>query len=356
MEIGSEFWIDSMIMNNNSEEIPNWLSQFGNVSLTTSGRGALLLLLNQIKPRIMRALLPSYICESVIKPFEKLGYEVIFYDIGKDLKPIDIEFITKSQIGVFLHMGYFGFPTNDDLSNLISSLRTKSIITIEDVTHTMFSKQNIPLNSDFVIGSIRKWIGIPSGGFLATNKNVKLKPKNKKNEFTELRKLSLLQKSEYIKTGDKNIKSSFLEGFTQAEILLDQDNDYYTIDNDSKKILKNFNYNHLETTRRLNFSFLQEKLSNIKEVEFIFSQLEDSIVPIFFPIYVEDNRNELRSLLTKNEIYCPVHWPIPNQLIRKLHTSTQNIYDSVLSIPCDQRYQIEDMQRIVDVIVNYFKE
>jgi dTDP-4-amino-4,6-dideoxygalactose transaminase len=33
-----------------------------------------------------------------------------------------------------------------------------------------------------------------------------------------------------------------------------------------------------------------------------------------------------------------------------LSSETKEIYDSILSIPCDQRYGIKDMKRIIDVI------
>jgi hypothetical protein len=58
-------------------------------------------------------------------------------------------------------------------------------------------------------------------------------------------------------------------------------------------------------------------------------------VPILLP-----NRNEIRAHLTKNEIYCPVHWPKPEGC-------ESNIYDHELSLICDQRYGIKDMKRIV---------
>ena len=86
-------------------------------------------------------------------------------------------------------------------------------------------------------------------------------------------------------------------------------------------------------------------------MEVIFNDVENDVTPMFFPIYVKNNRDELRRKLIENEIYCPVHWPIPKQVNGHLNITTKNIYDSILSIPCDQRYQIEDMRRIINEIV-----
>jgi hypothetical protein len=75
MEIGSEFWLEDPWVNDDlasqigqTGEI-KWLNKFGNIVLTLSGRDAISLLLQEIKPRVKTVLLPAYICDSVIMPF-----------------------------------------------------------------------------------------------------------------------------------------------------------------------------------------------------------------------------------------------------------------------------------------------
>ena len=355
-EIGSEFWIGENNLLHDSNEMPSWLSRFGNVLLTTSGRGALSLLLEQVKPRVKTVLLPSYICNSVILPFEQAGYELTYYDIDRNLNPTDIELIKNSSAGVFLHMGYFGFSTNEILSDLVLTLKSESVITIEDVTHTLFSLQNDPIKSDFIIGSIRKWFGISSGGFLASDKIMKFNLFDANVEFINLRRLSLQQKFQYIKSGNKSIKSTYLSGLNRAEHILDEDIRPYKIDHESEVIIKNLDNKELQSYRQRNYEFLLKHLRDVDGIEVIFNDVGNDVTPMFFPIYVKNDRDELRSKLIENEIYCPVHWPIPKQVKGHLNITTKNIYDSILSIPCDQRYQIEDMRRIINGIVSFFEE
>lgn len=354
-EIGSEFWISNNNLVEDNKEMPSWLSRFGNVVLTSSGRGALSLLLEQVKPRVKTVLLPSYICDSVILPFEIAGYELTYYDVDRYLKPIDIEMINNSNAGIFLHMGYFGFSSNEILSGLISSLKSKSVITIEDVTHTLFSQQNKSIESDFIIGSIRKWFGIPSGGFLASDKIMKFDLIDANVDFINTRRSSLNQKFEYMSSGNESIKSTYLSGFNRAEHILDEDIRPYKIDHESEVIIKNLDNKELQSARQRNYDFLLKHLKDVDGIEVIFNDIEKDVTPIFFPIYVKNNRDELRRKLIENEIYCPVHWPIPKQVNGHLNNTTKNIYDSILSIPCDQRYQIEDMRRIISGIVSFFK-
>ena len=173
-EIGGEFWL-TKVPNKYIDSSPEWINEWGNHILTSSGRGAIMLMLKHVKDRVTSkiALLPAYICESVIMPFIREGYNCYFYDINYDLKP-NIESIKcnlKMKIGIFLHMGYFGFSTNDNLYTIISDLKSSGTIIVEDVTHTLFSKfERYPENDYYVasVARLRKWAGLPSGGFIAS--------------------------------------------------------------------------------------------------------------------------------------------------------------------------------------------
>ncbi|UJF26177.1 hypothetical protein [Planococcus sp. 107-1] len=167
MEIGSEFWLES-VDENSKRKTPDFLKEYKNVILTSSGRGAITHLLQQMQPKRKSALLPAYICESVIIPFIEMGYECNYYEVDENLIP-SIESIREYEdVGVFLHLGYYGFPTNSNLEDVLKSFYENSTIIIEDVTHTLFSKYKRSKFNHFYVGSIRKWFGIPSGGFLAS--------------------------------------------------------------------------------------------------------------------------------------------------------------------------------------------
>ena len=81
-------------------------------------------------------------------------------------------------------------------------------------------------------------------------------------------------------------------------------------------------------------------------VEFVFLK-EDMDCPLFVPI-ITKKRNEIRQFLTDNKIYCPVHWPKPAGC-------ESNLYDTELSLICDQRYSEEDMKRLVEVLLEAVK-
>lgn len=346
-EIGSEYWLDSVNNNFIRKEMPLWLSRFGEVTLTSSGRGAISLLLQNIEPKTKTALLPSYICESVIDPFRRFGYDCYFYEVNRNLS-IDFKTIMEfKDIGVFVHMGYFGFNTNRKIMEQIKILQERSTIVIEDVTHNLFYEY-LTLDSDFYIASIRKWFGTPTGGFLATNnKKMKIQTHLKENRvLSNLRLEALKMKAEYIHNDNENIKEKVLNEFSRAEALLDSDPSAYKIDNVSSSIIENIDIENIIIKRRMNFNALLEGILRISYIEPIFTSLENDTCPFFFPVYLKKGRDYIRRILIENSIYCPIHWPMP----RDIGYENKKIYEKILSIPCDQRYETSDMSRIIELL------
>lgn len=345
-EVGSEFWIENSSYEC-MKDTPEWISQYGEIVLTSSGRGAISLLLEEVEPVFKTVLLPAYTCESVILPFITQGYTCYFYDINEDLSP-NIESIEMHQkIGIFLHMGYFGFQTNIDLLDVIKQLKHDMTIIVEDVTHTLFSNYKRFEENDYYLASIRKWMGLPSGGFLAcSKKNIKSTPYYN-CYFADMRREALLTKAQYISGEDDKLKPQYLELFNKAESFLNEDLQPYYIDDLSRKILASIVLDEFIDSRRKNFEILRIGLKDVSFINPIFKDLPDSVCPLFYPIYINEKRNDIRQKLIEKNVYCPIHWPVPKQVnIYNFENSTK-IYNRCLSIPCDQRYGKEDMQRVI---------
>ena len=73
--------------------------------------------------------------------------------------------------------------------------------------------------------------------------------------------------------------------------------------------------------------------------------------PLYFTLYVEE-RSVLQRLLAQESIYAPVIWPVENEAVL-INEEVRYIYDHILAIPCDQRYDESDMLRAVEIINNY---
>lgn len=354
-EIGSEYWLSELPKQNLNGQLPINLKKWPNMTLTSSGRGAISLVIEAVKHKIPKTvLLPAYCCESMIIPFEKHGFNISFYDINSNLEAdtYSIQEQIRSDIGVFLHMGYFGFDTNRKLGSLLEKLKSTGTFILEDVTHTLLSDFKRNELNDFYIASIRKWIGIPDGGFVSSKEKHTYKLE-KVTEFSKTRQNALIRKSEYIKTWNESLKPEFLDLFEKAEDILDNGPQAYNIDSASESILDNTNFNELIEKRRQNFKHLSKLIQNNKNIKCIFPDLPEEICPLFLPVYSEE-RDKLQKYLIENKIFAPIHWPKPAKVNTKQNPGSENIRNNIISIPIDQRYSLAEMNKIA-YIINKFK-
>ena len=104
--------------------------------------------------------------------------------------------------------------------------------------------------------------------------------------------------------------------------------------------------------RKDNYNILFHSLCS--RVKPLFNLEFSNAVPLYFPMLVED-RDDLQKYLAYNSIYAPVVWPKDNKQ-PEICEAAEFAYQHLLCIPIDQRYDTDDMNRIVDVINNYYKE
>lgn len=86
-----------------------------------------------------------------------------------------------------------------------------------------------------------------------------------------------------------------------------------------------------------------------RNLQFI-NELTSDACPIFVPVFFENSgmRNTVRKALVDAQIYCPIHWP-KNSLVTP-GMKVNDIFDRELSLICDQRYTVDDMNRIIEII------
>ena len=89
----------------------------------------------------------------VLAPFLKAGYELLFYDVSRDLTPIFDERVLD-RISVVNLCGYYGFCSYD--REFIRKCSERGISIVEDTTHSIFSADGVDPHCDYVVGSMRK--------------------------------------------------------------------------------------------------------------------------------------------------------------------------------------------------------
>lgn len=355
-EIGSDFWIDPEQLKLESKDIflGNYNIDGKDKVFLTSGRQAEHMVLDTIEERnscIRKvALIPPYTCFSVIEPFLSKGYQIYTYDINEKLdttaKMLN-ESILKFNPQVVLFHRYFGFDTFAACNNVIKTARENGIIFVEDKTHSLYSGHE-GVAVDYIIGSFRKWHGIPDGGFAVCTDGVfNNKPKENDYKIEQLKLEASQLKYKYMVCYEGE-KSIFREMYQQAEECLEQQNNYREMSPSSKRIQANLDINGLKKKRRENYNFLYDQIKNTEGIKILMPRCSEDNTPLYFAMLVE-NRAELQDKLRQKDIYAPIIWP-QEFLQVCICKEAQKIYKNVLCLPVDQRYGLDDMQRICECI------
>lgn len=323
-EIGSEFW-DVPIIYGGNDLFPESTQWF------LSGRSALQAIIKELKDCHTVAM-PSWCCDSMVKPFVDAGYEIHFYPVYFDQGLV--QEINYDADVLFL-MDYFGY------SATVPNLSAYKGIVIRDVTHSLLSK--FYTDADYYFGSLRKWCGVWTGGYAWTRDGHKLMMGSSDDHgYVELRKQAMQQKAEYI-SGNRTDKD-YLKIFDAAEEALERVG-IAPADRRDVELAGKLDVECIRTKRRSNAKVLRRAFPDW----LIFPEMADTDCPMFVPVLVPDGkRNDLRRHLINNEIYCPIHWPVSEY--HKLNARTEIIYQNELSLVCDQRYTEEDMYRMVETI------
>lgn len=259
---------------------------------------------------------PYYTCPVVWQAIKKENCKINFYHIDDKFMPT-INFPENSYI---LYTNYFGFCAQN-----VKFLAKKYKNLIIDNSQAFY----MPKYGIASFNSIRKFFGVSDGALLQTNKvlDCVFEQDTSYQRFSHLLKRLDVNASfgydNFCKNDDSLIK---------AEIK--------TISNLTKMIFNSIDINSAREKRLVNFNYLNEKLTNKNSLNI---NLDVDDVPMIYPFLFENDN--IRTKLIKNKIYIAQYWsPIPNEY------TESKFQKYLLPLPIDQRYEISDMDKILEVL------
>ena len=352
IEIGSEFWLE--------QPVPQPETDRDGVYVI-SGRTAIDVILQEVmrtrKVRIV--MMPAWCCDSMLAPFLSRGVEIGFYDIcpaeiaenaekasGRIISAISALSAGQKELSesILYVTNYFGYENTLSLE-IVKQFKEKGAIILYDRTHSFLMESDPYLElADYSFASIRKWMGVIGGAVVEGVKVVALKP----CPYLEPKETAMRMKQAYMEGDDSIDKQEFLKLYGEFGHHLAEDYRDYAMDDLSYAIYKTTDFVAIKAQRRTNAQYLHEHLTGVR---FMYD-LTDKAVPLFVPVLFEskEQRDAFRRKLIEAEIYCPIHWPKPAQIPAAFEAN--KIYDTELSLICDQRYDFTDMSRIVMQINN----
>lgn len=328
---------------------------FGHCTWLRSGREALYLVALSIKgnKQVPTILLPAYCCHSMVDPFEKAGWKVVYYRLNEDLTA-DMDYLTHLLVTVkptaALTMNYYGAAfTKDAVLNIKSGY--PECLCIEDFSHCTFSLKEIyNPQVDYYVTSIRKSIGVCDGAVIISHKAFDENcVEEGETEFVSARRDCQKLKLQYNYSQKADKKKIFFPELRRQEGELDNFSGVHRISKTGEAMLKTVNGEIVRYARQKNMMHLLERLSGkVESVHGIERCVEGA--PFSFPILVE-NRDEVQKKLAKQGVYAPVLWPIADEA-RAVCTVSAKMADMMLSLPIDQRYNYDDIEDIASIVLN----
>lgn len=302
-------------------------------------------------------LLPAYLCEAVLRPFEFESVKFNFYHINENLQIdlADLKARVNSKTKGILIIHYFGFPQPEEIMDYLESLRDQGIDIIEDMTQAFFTtKDDIGRKGNYALASFRKFVPIPDGGILYSfrEKMTTANVAGGYDKYFRKRLQGLLWKNFYLARGGSK---GFLKSFRQGENYYDRDAKIHGMTGFSRLLLKKTEKDCLFEKRRQNFLTLLQGCRSLQGIRPLFTNLPSGVCPLGFPILAGRRREQLRDFLIEHRVFPPVHWELPKQVNPVVYNKEFSLSCQILTIPCDQRYDTADMQNILGFLELFCK-
>lgn len=293
--------------------------------LLASCRNALEIILCTLRP-IELLWVPFYTCEVVLEPINKLGIKYKKYRINEKLEIENLFNIKKNEY--LLYTNYFGIK-DAYVNYLVSKMKNRLIVDNAQAFYHMPSSE-----SSFAY-SPRKFIGIPDGGiaFISNGKAFNVKEQD----------ISYNRCSHLLKRLDLSASEGYNDFRSNAESL--HNLPVKKMSNLTQRFMRSINYEEIKRKRKRNFEFLHNQLGgdNLLEIPNI-SSFE---CPMVYPYW--QKKKNIKEFLISNKVYVPTYWPSVRHQC-DISDIEYKLSDEVAFIPIDQRYNIKDMQYILNLL------
>lgn len=310
-EIGGYFGLEKLVSN----------EYYSNLIALNSARNSLLYLV-KVKD-IKKIYIPYYLCDSVFNVLKNNNINFEYYNVNYDFTP---KFSGKLECDEYLYIvNYFGQLTNEnilDFKNIFKNI-------ILDNTHAFFQDSMEGIDT---IYSCRKFFGVPDGAYLYTDSNISIDLDIDKSKDRMKHLLGRYEECAY----------KYYEDFQMNDEVFEIE-DIKQMSKLTHNILGAIDYENVRRVRDRNYIYLYNRLNKYNKLD-----LSIPIGAFSYPFYTE-NSDEIRKKLIDKKVYISKLWP--NILDENRDKVALEYSNNILPIPCDQRYDEEDMEYIVDIIL-----
>ena len=337
--IGGMFGLPETVVPALSGKTVDWMFLKDSNLFLVNARSGIAVLIDLLKP--VNIWMPSYLCPTMIEAVNQKKTNLRLYGIDYDLQIPSVSWIEQIHIGdIVVLIDYFGFPLD---SNIAILAKKHGGLILEDACQALLC-EHVGQYADFILFSPRKFIGVPDGGILVSCCDV---------TFDDV-ELDVTPMSWWLKMVEATINRREFDqyGGQRRWYQLFQETTktmpcgHYAMSSLSRKLLlAAFEYSEIAQRRLENYSVLVSKLKDIA----LFPTLSKGTIPLGFPIR-HSQRDMIREKLFQQQIYPPVHWPL-DKITPEEFRGSRLLAKDIMTLPCDQRYDKIDMDRITQIVL-----
>lgn len=293
--------------------------------LLNSGRNALEYVLRSM-PDVRLLWVPYYTCDSILEPITKLGIPNTFYHINERLELKDE--LALQDGDYLLYTNYFGIK-DSYVKQLAMQYGSQLIV---DNAQAWFAA---PIEGVCTTYSPRKYVGTPDGGIAYCPKDLDV------NQFEQDR--SFDRCSHLLKRIDVGAEEGYADFKANDQALCNQP--IRRMSKLTKALLSSIDFEEVKRKRIANFRYLHEALKCTNKYDV--PEMTSFACPMVYPYLTDDI--SLRQKLIDNKLFVATYWPN----VREWTTEDmleRKLMESLLPIPCDQRYGMKEMKCIRNII------
>ena len=302
-------------------------------------------------------LLPAYTCDTVITPFKEQGWTCVYYPVDLQLRietQSALDLYNQYHASLIVVHPYYGKDLTKAEIDLLDYLRGKGCKVAVDLTQCIFSTQRLSC-VDYYVGSYRKWFAIPDGGYLESADQTEVFDAllEENTDFVSLQRDAMYLRGLYFQTDNEEVKSISRRLNKMAVEMTDYNIIPHKMSEISCALLAKEDKLENQKRRYSNYKYLLDQLEVVKGCRILCDNMDEvNSAPLYFMIYVNE-RIDLQRDLAERHIYAPVIWPVVYDEVL-VNDTIKYIYDHILAIPIDQRYDEHDMEKIVEAIKEHY--
>ena len=293
---------------------------------TNSARSAIKLVLSCLDVR--KVWLPAYTCDAVVEAARNVGVPIEFYKLDSNFE-VEPSLQLKGD-ELILIVDYFGI-CNEAVK--CSSSRFAHSQTIVDCSQSYFSE---PTEALATIYSPRKFFGLPDGGLLYPN-DPRIRQPVQRDESSESRMAHLISRL-------TNSPEAAYQQYLEAEQAISK-LPVKGMSGLTERLLQSVDYQRARQTRTRNARYLHERLGQYNQLNL---NIDETVVPLCYP-FLPSVRTASKADLIKERVFVPTYWP---EVLGRVEEGSfeWDLVTNGLFLPCDQRYNEEDMDRLISLL------